>query len=70
MLSGEGTKTKSIVSGLARSRLDSMIYHTRFEHANNFTTDAVKRISKLAHGFLEYNSTGALKIDNNLKVLV
>jgi hypothetical protein len=38
---GEATNTNFIVSVLTRSGLESTIYHTRCEHANPYTTDAV-----------------------------
>ena len=41
MLSGEVTNTNVILFGLTRSRLEWTIYHTRGEHANQYTTDAV-----------------------------
>jgi hypothetical protein len=41
MLSEEATNTNFIVFGLTRSGLEPTIYHTRFEHANNYTTDTV-----------------------------
>jgi hypothetical protein len=41
VLSGEATNTYFIVSVLTRSGLESTIYHTRCEHANPYTTDAV-----------------------------
>jgi hypothetical protein len=33
--------TNLIIFGFTRTRLEPTIYHTRGEHANNFTTDAV-----------------------------
>ena len=41
MLSGEAIITNFLVFGLTRSGLEPMIYRTRGEHANHFTTDAV-----------------------------
>ena len=41
MLSGEATNTKFIVFGLTRSGLESTIYRTQGEYANNNTTDEV-----------------------------
>jgi len=41
MLIGEETHTDFIVFGLTRSELELTIYHTRGEHANNYTTDVV-----------------------------
>ena len=43
MLSIEVTNTNLIVSGFTRSGLELMIYHTRDEHANHYTTDAVEQ---------------------------
>jgi hypothetical protein len=40
-LVGEATNTNFIVFGLTRPGLDPTIYHTRGEHANHYTTDAV-----------------------------
>jgi hypothetical protein len=40
MVSGEATKTNFLVFGLTRSGLESMIYRTRGEHPNHYTTDA------------------------------
>ena len=40
MLGREATNTNFIVFGLTRSTLDPMIYRTRGEHANHYTTDA------------------------------
>jgi hypothetical protein len=39
--SGEALNTNFIVFGLTRSELEPTIYHTRGEHANHYTTDAV-----------------------------
>ena len=41
MLSAEAPNTNFIVFGLTRPGLESTIYHTRGEHANHYTTDAV-----------------------------
>jgi hypothetical protein len=41
MLSEEAANTNFIVFGLTRSMLKSTIYHTRGEHADHYTTDAV-----------------------------
>jgi hypothetical protein len=41
MLSGEATNTNFIVFGLTRTGLEPTIYHSRVEHANLYTTDAV-----------------------------
>jgi len=41
VLSEEATNTNFIVFGLTRSRHESTIYHTRGEHTNHYTTDAV-----------------------------
>jgi hypothetical protein len=41
VLSGEATNTNFIVFGLTQPGLEPMIYHTRGEHANHYTTDAV-----------------------------
>ena len=46
VLSGEATHTNFIVFDLSRSMLKPTIYCTRGEHANNYTTDAVYKISK------------------------
>jgi len=43
VLSGEETNTNCIVFGLNRSGLESTIYPTLGEHANNETTDTVLR---------------------------
>ena len=43
MLSGEALNTNFKVFGLTRPGLESMIYHTRGEHVNHYTTDAVLR---------------------------
>ena len=42
MLSGEALNTNFIVFGLTLSGFESTIYHTRGEHANQYTTDAVR----------------------------
>ena len=42
MLSGEATDT-NLQSGLTRPGLEPTIYHTRGEHANHCTIDAVKK---------------------------
>jgi hypothetical protein len=42
MLSGETTNTNFIVSGLGSKK--PTIYHTRGEHANHYTSDAVANI--------------------------
>jgi hypothetical protein len=44
MLSGEATNTNFIVFGLTQPGLEPTIYHTRGEHANHYTTDAIKKI--------------------------
>ena len=41
MLSGEATNNNFIVLGLTRPWLKSLIFHTRGEGANHYTTDAV-----------------------------
>jgi hypothetical protein len=41
VVSGEVTNTNFIVFGLTRSGFEATIYHTRGEHANYYTTDAV-----------------------------
>jgi hypothetical protein len=41
MLSGEAINTNLIGFGLTQSGLKPTIYHTRDEHANHYTTDAV-----------------------------
>jgi hypothetical protein len=38
---GEATNTNCIVVGLTRPGLEPTIYHTRAEHANHYTVDAV-----------------------------
>jgi hypothetical protein len=38
MLSGEATNTNFIVFDLNQSGLETMIYRTRGEHANHYTT--------------------------------
>ena len=43
MNSGEATNTNLIVFDLTRSGLETMIYHTREEHPNHYTTDAFFR---------------------------
>ena len=40
----EATNTNFIVFGLTRSGLKPTIYHTRGEHANHYTTDAVHHV--------------------------
>ena len=47
VLSGEGTHTNFIVFGLTGSGMEPTIYHTRGEHANHYTTDAVSTFHKL-----------------------
>ena len=42
MLSGEIANTTFIVFGLTRPRLEPTIYTTRGEHANHYSTEAVK----------------------------
>jgi hypothetical protein len=37
----EATNTNFVVVGFTRSGLKPTIYHTRGEHANHYTTDAV-----------------------------
>ena len=44
VLSGEATNTNFIVFGLTRSGLEPMIYRTRGEHANHYTTDVVSSV--------------------------
>ena len=46
MLSGKATNTYLIVFGLTQPGLEPMIYHTRGEHANHYTTDAVHLLVK------------------------
>jgi hypothetical protein len=41
MPSGEAINTNSIVLGLIQQGLEPTIYHTRGEHANLYSTDAV-----------------------------
>jgi len=41
VLSGEATNTDLIVFSLTPSWLKPTIYHTRDEHTNHYTTDAV-----------------------------
>ena len=40
-LSGEAKNTNFIVFGLTRSEFEATIYHTRGEHANHYTINAV-----------------------------
>jgi hypothetical protein len=47
MLSGEATSTNFIVFGLTRPGLEPTIYRTRGEHANHYTTDAVKNTERV-----------------------
>ena len=42
-LSREATNTNLILFGFTRSVLELTIYRTRGEHANHYTTDAVKK---------------------------
>jgi hypothetical protein len=42
MLSGEATNTNFVDFGWNRSGLEPKIYRTQGEHANQYTTDAVK----------------------------
>jgi hypothetical protein len=42
-LTDEATDNNFIVYGLIRPGLELTIYHTRGEHANHYTTDAVSR---------------------------
>ena len=49
MLSGEATNANFIVFGLTLSGLEPTIYRTLGEHANHYTTDAVKRRQNLCH---------------------
>jgi len=42
----EATNTNNIVFGFTRPWLDSMIYYTLSEHANQYTTDVVLNIFK------------------------
>jgi hypothetical protein len=44
--SGEATKNNFIVFGLTWSGLELKIYHTRGEHANHYTTDAIFYVEK------------------------
>jgi hypothetical protein len=44
VLSGEATNTNLIVFGLTRPGLEFMIYRTRGEHTNHYTTDAVDSV--------------------------
>jgi hypothetical protein len=44
VLSREATNTNFNVFGLTRSGLEHMIYHTRCEHANHYTTDVMSWI--------------------------
>ena len=41
VLSGEATNTNFIVFGLIQSGLEPMIFRTRGDHANHYTTDAI-----------------------------
>jgi hypothetical protein len=41
MFSGEAINNNFIVFGLTRQVLEPMIYRTRGEHANHYTTDAI-----------------------------
>jgi len=42
MLSGKATGTNFIVFGLTRTELKPTVYLIRNEHANHYTTDAVR----------------------------
>jgi hypothetical protein len=44
MLSREATNINFIVFSLTRLELEPSIYHTRGEHANHYTTDAIHNI--------------------------
>ena len=43
MLSGEATNTNLTVLGFTRPGVEPMVYHTRDEHANQYTTQKVHK---------------------------
>ena len=60
VLSGEAANTNCIVFGLTRPGLELMIYCTRGEHANHYTTDEVCRFESVFY-FL-FNSNFLLEL--------
>ena len=65
MLSGEATKTNSIVFGLARSGLEPMIYHTWGKHANHYATDAVVNRNDTSSDLVNNRNDTSSKLVNN-----
>jgi hypothetical protein len=51
VFSGEATNTNFIFFGLMRSGLESLIYSTRYEHTNHYTTNAVSVKIKVEQGY-------------------
>jgi hypothetical protein len=55
VLRGEATNTHFVVFGLTPPGLAPTIYHTRGEHANHYTIDAVRNENYLGKCSLLYN---------------
>ena len=66
MLNREKTNTNFIVFGLTYSGLEPMIYHSRGEHANHYTTDAV--VNKIFDNITSHNNT-KYSLVRNLNIL-
>ena len=60
MLSGEATHTNFIIFDLTRSGLEPMIYRTRGEQANQYTTEAVSPQKRYIEITLIYDSINQL----------
>ena len=60
MLRGEATNTNFIIFDLTRSGLERMIYRTRGEHANQYTTEAVSPQKRYIEITLMYDSINQL----------
>ena len=57
MLSGEATNINFIVFGLTQPGLVPLIYHTRGEHANHYTTNVVQGFTTYTHLLRSGSST-------------
>ena len=62
MLSREETNTNFVVFGITQSELEPTINHSRGEHANHYTTDAVQYLDVVATSniVIEYNISGEI----------
>ena len=68
MISGEASNTNIIEFGLTRMGLEPIIYRTRVEHTNHYTTDVVYWQRKKTDGgkIMRTKTDKIIRINNNI----